>query len=151
MPDDPHACLVIVRADGKKSAPYRVSLRARRDVVRLRSDSPAISTVRLSDEANYINVVTGTRSTVSGVHLTAFQSEDDTDVYRVQLKNGWTYHHVEWVLQEGADGRPFGQDPEPVDASDFTLSIPWFADFFAGSAEYALNVYVTGPTGVPYE
>jgi len=149
--DDPNASLLIVASNGRHSNHWPVRFTARKDVVKVEFDSSAITTVKFSDAANFANVVTDTRSTLAGTHVTAYQSEDDTDIYQFQLKNGWVYDHYEWRVQDGINGGPFGQSPDPVDASSFTVTIHWFADFFGGSADYALDIYVTGPSGVSFE
>ena len=151
VPDDPNASLVVVTANGRKSNHYHVRFAAKRDIVKVDFNSSAITTVKFSDAANFANVQTDTRSTLCGTHVTAYQSDDDTDVYAFQLNNGWVYHHYEWAVQDGINGGPFGQMPEPVDSSTFTVTVHWFADFFGGSADYALDIYVTGPAGVSFE
>jgi hypothetical protein len=89
--------------------------------------------------------------TVAGYHAMSlgFYSANGTDVWNCNLSNGWVFDHYQWDAQDGIQGGPFGQAPDPVGQADFTLAISWGFGWF-GSSNYELSVFVVGPAGMPF-
>jgi len=150
VPDQP-AFLQIITQDGMISNQWPVHFTAARTLVRL--PGTALTPVACGNSGNdfcYMGSDTDP-FTVAGGHAMSvgFYSASGTDVYNCTLRNGWVFDHYQWGTQDGIQGGPFGQAPDPVGQSDFTLAISWFFDVF-GSASYDISLWVVGPVGVPF-
>lgn len=150
VPDQP-AFLQVITEDGKASNQWPVQFTATRVVVLL--PGTALTPVACGsggDDFCYVGSETDP-FTVAGGHAMAFglYSASGTDVYSCFLGNGWVFDHYQWGTEDGVQGGPFGQAPDPVGQAEFTLAISWFFDVF-GSASYDISLFVVGPTGVPF-
>ena len=148
---DQAAFLQVVTQDGKVSNQWPVQFKATRIVVRL--PGTALTPVACgSGGSDFCYIGSDSDSfTVAGGHAMSFglYSASGTDVYNSSLKNGWVFDHYQWGTQNGIQGGPFGQAPDPVGQADVTLAISWFFDVF-GSANYDISLFVVGPVGVPF-
>ena len=150
VPDQP-ALLQVVTQDGKASNQWPVQFTATRAVVRL--PGTALTPVACGsggDDFCYIGSDTDP-FTVAGGHAMSvgFYSASGTDVYNCSLANGWVFDHYQWGTEDGIQGGPFGQAPDPIGQAEFTLAISWFFDVF-GSSSYDIALFVVGPAGVPF-
>ena len=102
-----------------------------------------------SDDCDHTNFCSGGQdvtpvSTIRGTHG-GLSSCSGNDTYLFTLKNDWTYDHYEWIdwATHGIQGGPQFSIRAP-----WGVTVNWFADV-AAVGEYSLNVYITGPMGVP--
>jgi hypothetical protein len=150
VPDQP-AFLQVVTQDGKTSNQWPAQFTATRKVVRL--PGTALTPVACGSGGNdFCYIGTDADSfTVAGGHSMSvgFYSASGTDVYNCTLQNGWVFDHYRWGTQDGIQGGPFGQSPDPQGQAGFTLAVSWFFDVF-GSASYDLTLFVVGPEDVPF-
>jgi hypothetical protein len=150
VPDQP-ALLQVVTQDGKVSNQWPVQFTASREVVLLAGSAlTPVACGSGGDDFCYIGSSTDP-FTVAGGHAMSlgFYSASGTDVYNCTLKNGWEFDHYRWGTQDGIQGGPFGQAPDPIGQTEFTLAISWFFDVF-GSANYDISLFVVGPAGMPF-
>lgn len=150
---DQDAFLQIVTKEGRTSNLFPVRFTAAREVRLLQGD--ALTPVRCGDEGGSDSCYIGGAAdpfTVAGFHFAVIWpgSASGQDVYQCTLANGWVFDHYEWNAQNGIQGGPFGQAPDPDGQSAFTVDISWFYDVF-GSSNYELSIFVVGPFGVPYQ
>ncbi len=88
--------------------------------------------------------------TVAGAHAALFSGGSGSDVYNVQLANGWVFDHYEWLAQDGVNGGPFGQAPDPDGLPAFTIVVNWGSGPL-GTSISELAIYVVGPMGVGFQ
>jgi hypothetical protein len=122
VPDQP-AFLQIITQDGKASNQWPVQFTASREVALL--PGTALTPVACgSDGYCYVGSATDP-FTVAGGHAmgVGLYSGSGTDVYNCTLQNGWVFDHYQWGTQDGIQGGPFGQAPDPVGQAEFTLAI----------------------------
>ena len=90
---------------------------------------------------------------IAGAHENcwgAFSTDKGTDVYQINLKNGWTLHDFEhWrATKTGASVT----DPKGFvkGATSWTVSFDWFA-LPDSALHYGTVVYIRGPKGIPHK
>jgi hypothetical protein len=153
---------------GKWSNEYPVNFRATRDIKVLPANY--VHSVKCSTESDY-DACTGVlrdwnvipfchyphpsypAATFRGYHYTCVGDSNGKDSFRFSLtkKNGWSLDHVEF------HGEPIGGIDQPVIASGSLspslnyvgVSIHW-DNAPAPYALYGVDVYITGPKGVPH-
>jgi hypothetical protein len=139
----------IVDAKGRGSQLVQVAFRAERDIRQIpRECIKKIHFAKRSWQSLY-GVDSAPNPTITGRHAPGIGGLPSAgrDAYDCELANGWTFHSYAWLEADGIDGGPFGNFPDPVGASKFTVYVKWFFDFMS-SANYRLNVYAIGPLGV---
>jgi len=148
---DQQAYLQIVTRRGQESNFVPASFVAARDIRVLPHSALTVLNCGSGELFSSCGVA-GSNHTVDGYHASGpgLNSGEGRDVLVCQLKNGWTFDHYEWKYQNGILGGPFGAAPDPAGSGNINLSIAWFYDVF-GSAEYSLDVVITGPLGVPFQ
>ena len=150
VPDQP-AFLQVIRPDGFMSNEWPVQFTAARVPALL--PGTALTPVQCGsggDDFCYTGSDTD-HFTVAGAHAMSLglYSANGTDVWNCNLKNGWVFDHYQWGANNGINGGPFGQAPDPVGLAEFTLAISWGFGWF-GSSNYELSVFVVGPAGMPF-
>ncbi len=153
---DEDATLYVKTADGKLSNGWPVKFRARRDVKLL---PPADVVTKCSEVASENNCGDGDSvSTVNGYHREDYpMGHTGSDIFSFTLKNGWvvdSYKFSPWAMNGWV------KDPSGlfVGADNVKLHITWHVDaqwYLPGEdpsvVSYFLDIYITGPAGVPYK
>jgi hypothetical protein len=103
------------------------------------------------------------------------RSVDGTDTYHVKLSNGWTAQGLDpylnrypqergsvlnweqggvttcwWFGNEPGWAGYWGVSPSPLPDFTFQVQFIWHVDSVCSAAHYAGNLWIAGPTGVPY-
>lgn len=148
---DQTAELVVVRADGKRSAPAPIQFTAARQArliraSRVRQVLPDDGGCPYNEKAS-LNCVYGT----SGAGMNWHVGTDEVRADKVTLKNGWHFHSAAfkgtwWGPAPGYEGFIFAMPPVPL--LDQPLIVTWMTD---GQAIYSVSYVIVGPRGVPSE
>lgn len=83
--------------------------------------------------------------TLTGQHIGGSDAYG-SDIFYAALQNDWVFDDYAWGYQHGIQGGPLGFHPGSFQTQ---LAVNWFHDVL-GRADYGLDLYITGPDGVPY-
>jgi hypothetical protein len=167
---DQTARLLIVTKAALRSNDVTVSFRASRDVKKLPMDDVHVmcSTEADVDLCNgkegsstpfcFKGLGTDTKRSVSGRHYTChdwFGDDTGTDIYFAALKNGWTFHSHTWTehtARDGVNGVCSQVHPSGLTSGSagIKVSVDWITCNYRGLAAYDLDLFITGPAGVPH-
>jgi hypothetical protein len=147
---DEDATLYVKTAAGAVSNGVPVKFRARRDV-KLLANGDGVTTCSSAATENGC----GCSFTFCGSHLESYPSEHTSvDSFAFSLKNGWVVDSYK-MAQGGNNG--WVKLSGVVEGADSgTIRATWHVDGVVplvdySSAHYYLEVYITGPAGIPYK
>jgi hypothetical protein len=146
---DQDATLQVVTKAGHASNEQKVRFTAARAADRLPSRHARVVTCsQASDHSNRCVAGPGTSDlarTLTGEHIGGSDAYG-SDIFYAALQNDWVFDGYEWGYQHGIQGGPLGFHPGSFQTQ---LAVNWFHDVL-GRADYGLDLYITGPDGVPY-
>jgi hypothetical protein len=154
---DQDATLQVVTKAGHASNEQKVRFTAARAADRLPPRHARVVTCsQASDHSNRCVAGPGTSdlaSTLAGQHV-GRSNAYGSDIFYAALQNDWVFDGYAWVFQTGIQGGPLGFHPGSFQTQ---LAVNWFHDELWGEltgvygyASYLLDLYITGPDGVPY-